>query len=29
MMQAPSAVPPERLKELSLRIELPPKVRKD
>ena len=29
MMQAPSAVPPERLKELSLRIELPPKIRKD
>ncbi len=29
MMQAPSAVPPERLKELSLRIELAPKVRKD
>jgi aspartyl-tRNA synthetase len=29
MMQAPSAVPPERLKELSLRIELPPKVKKD
>ncbi|MFN8723901.1 MAG: aspartate--tRNA ligase [Rhodospirillales bacterium] len=29
MMQAPSAVPPERLKELSLRIELPPKAKKD
>jgi aspartyl-tRNA synthetase len=29
MMQAPSGVPPERLKELSLRIELPPKAKKD
>jgi aspartyl-tRNA synthetase len=29
MMQAPSPVPPERMKELHLRVELPPKAKKD
>jgi len=27
MMEAPAALPPERLKELSLRLDLPPKAR--